>query len=555
MTRSVFSRLLWLTLVAPLGCYTGSYAEGDGETAGEDEAAPVDPQAVNSGPMPLRRLTRVEYDNTVRDLLGDDIGLGQKFSGELVGSSGFSTPGLVSTVDATALMEAAEQLSLRAATRLDALLPCDPAALGDDDCASEFITGFGRRAFRRPLDDIEYDALVELYQQARTDLGRDFAGGIEVVLQAILQSPQFLYHWQLGSAQPEASGDVVALGPHELASRLSYFLWSTMPDDALFEAADADALGSDEEIEAQVRRMLADPKAKDTLATFHRQWLDIDHLLELPKDPELFPEWDDELKVSMEAETLSFINHVILAGDGRLGTLLTASFSFINEPLARLYGVEGVTGTDIRGPVDLDPAERMGVLTHASVLAHHARAYEGSPIHRGKLIRERLLCQTLPIPPANIPPLEGVDPSLPSRERYEAHFEEEPCRTCHLLMDLTGFGFENYDTIGRYRSTDAGLPVDASGTVYGLDGEARSFEDVRELVELLAASEQVKRCVVTQWFRFAMSRKETAEEQVLLDNAYAAFEASDFDIREMLVAIAMSPAFRYRQLSEGELRR
>ena len=561
MRRSLKTALLVVVGAGP-GCHSSDMDDADvgssgtevgttdpdGEPTGEPEEEPV------AGLMPLRRLTRVEYDNTVRDLLGDTTRPAQNFPGEGEGSAGFASPGLVGSTDVKRIMEAAEALAAEALTDLPALLACSPAVDGEDTCARRFIVEVGGRAYRRPLHELEVEALLDLYDLARAELAQDFPGGLRVVLQAMLQSPQFLYRWELGETEPDRDGALVRLNGHEVASRLSYFLWSSMPDEPLFAAAAAGELDTPARVEAQARRMLADPRARDTIENFTRQWLHLENLPAAFKSPELFPGFDDALKQSMLAETLAFVDHVIRAGDGRVETLLTATYSFVDERLAGLYGVDGVVGPELRGPVELDPTQRIGLLTHASVLTLGANAYDSDPIRRGKLVRERLVsCEKLPPPPNNIPELEPPDPNKPARERYEQHSKEEPCRSCHVLTDPIGFGLQHFDAIGQYRLMEGVHPIDASGTVQGLDGANVAFDGFIELAHVLADSEAVRKCVARQLFRFGFARREALADIPSIDAAYATSVAADDNLREYIVALTTTPSFRYRMPAEGEV--
>jgi hypothetical protein len=436
-------------------------------------------------------------------------------------------------------MAAAEAISEQAVADLPALLPCDPAAIGEDACADEFIADFGRRAYRRPLTESEIAELRGVYQTAKAT---DFASGIRVVVATALQSPFFLYHVEQAD---DGQGTLAKLNGYEVASRLSYFLWSSMPDATLFDAAASGALDNGEGVVAQAERMLADPKAADTIASFHLQWLDLSDFSDLEKDPGTFPGFDEALKEAMAQETARFADFVIREGDAKLSTLLTASYSFPSGPLATLYGAEAAS--DPSAPVELDPRERSGLLTHASVLARHAHGNQTSPVARGVLVRENILCQTLPTPPENVnntPP--DPDPNLTTRERFNLHTQDPTCAACHQLIDGIGFGFENYDAIGVYRAEENDKPVDASGNIVGTDDINGKFNGVVELSKILAASESVQHCMARQWFRFAFGRIESDDDTAKLKALDDTFRETGFDIRQLIMAIVKNDAFRYR---------
>lgn len=540
------------------GCYSGLDADGrdsQGESAGEGtgggadggaEELCVDPEV---GPTDLRRLTASQYDNTVRDLLGITTSASQEFSfspDERVGPFKSNNAAPVAGLQVEQYMSAAEALAADAVLDLESLLPCDPGVVGEQACTEQLVEELGLRAYRRPLEPDEIDRLMSVYQDGR--MGADFADGIRLVVQAMLQSPFFLYHIEIGQPLPDGPADLVALDGYEVASRLSYFLWDTMPDDALFEAAASGELETAEGLSAQVDRMLADPKAADAIASFHLQWLGVDETEGLEKDASVFPGFDSALAEAMKEETARFTNWVVLEGDGRLETLLTADFTVTEDPaLLALYGATLPADHVPGDPVDLPAGERSGLLTHPSVLASHSHANQTSPIHRGVMVRQNLLCQILPPPPPdvdNVPP--DPDPDATTRERFDQHTSDPACAGCHDLIDPVGFGLENYDGIGAFRTMEGELPVDASGELLGTDVDG-PFDGGLELAQRLAQSRQVRECVARQWFRFAFGRGETSDDDCAMERLFEAFESSEYDIRALLREIVLSDAFRYRR--------
>jgi hypothetical protein len=551
--------------IACAGCYSGvaevsaegaTDGAGPGDDDGDDDGGSDDGEAAEQCASPsvgmasLRRLTRSQYDNTIRDLLGITGNPSEQLApDEKVGAFYSNATAPVSELLAEQYMRAAEELAETAIADLDALVPCDPAVDDHAACGQVFVDAFGTRAFRRPLTPEERTALLGLFELGRTEVG--FSEGIRLVVQAALQSPQFLYHLELGLPDA-AAGDVAALDNFELASRLSYFLWDSMPDDELLQAAIAGDLESPDALRAHAERMLEDPRAADAIASFHRQWLHLDGLAGLEKNPDAYPTFDPALREAMAQETTRFADWVIRSDDGRLETLLTASYSFLDGPLFGLYGVTMPAGHDPTLPVDLDPTQRAGLLTHASVLATHAHADQSSPVHRGKLVRENFLCTPLAPPPPEVdvvpPPL---DPNATTRERFDQHRSDPACAGCHDLIDPLGFGFEHYDGIGAWRATDAGKPVDASGEVLGTDDIDGPFDGAPELAQMLAESEQVRTCVAEQWFGFAFGRLPAEEDDCSMDTMAQAFAESDHDIRELLLAIVTTDSFRHRRVEEG----
>jgi hypothetical protein len=547
--KRIIQIILVLSLV-PTGC-TGLIddpsAGGDGVTRSPDSVSLCGSE-IDPGPStPLRRLTRAEYDNTVRDLLGDDTGPAQSFPADEEGG-GFDLGATVSPLQFELYMNAAEGVAERAVVeRLESLLPCDPAVVGRDACALELIDSLGTRAYRRPLSSGQRDRLLAVYDLGKTE---GFENGIRLVISAMLQSPAFLYRIEEGSALDSGDGSVVALDGYERASKLSYLLWGTMPDEELFALAATDALATPEAVAEHARRMLDDPRSREAVGRFISQWLHLD-LEGVEKDPELYPQFDDALRASMAASIEAFIDHVMWEQNGSLTELLTADYAFVDERLAAIYGIEGVTG-DALVRRDVNTAERLGLLTHPALLSVLSLPNQSSPVERGAFVRQQLFCQHLPPPPEDlvvVPP--DPDPSMSTRDRFIAHREDPACAGCHQLMDPIGFGLENYDAIGMYRlEEENGQPVDARGELFETDQDG-PFEGGTELSSRLSESEMVRRCVTEQWFRFTFGRTQSAEEECMLDDVYTAFEASDWDIREALIALTRTDAFLYRRAEES----
>jgi hypothetical protein len=517
---------------------------GAGSSSG---GAGVGPNA--AGPRPLLRLTRREYNNTVRDLLGDTTHPADEFPDDRDRAFLFRRSGLVATQDADLLRTTAEALAKTAIQTPTRVLPCD-AASGEDECAAKFIADFGKRAYRRPLSDVETTRLTALYQNARTVQKMTFDGAIETLLEGILQSPAFLYHWESPYEAPKLDGGVVQLGAYDVASRLSYFIWGTMPDEALFDAAAAGKLSAEADIAAQARRMLADDKAKDAATAFFREWLEIDQIAPLPKDAESYPDYDDELKGALVSGTEAFARNVLFDGGGKLETLLTADYTFSNQALGKVYD-NSATGTTV-SKTTLDTSQRLGLLMEPSFLTLTGSPDGSNPVKRGKAVYTKLLCGVLPPPPPNVPPAKPATAGGTTRERFAEHSQNECARGCHTLMDPLGFAFEHYDGIGRYRTTDNDQPVDSTGMI-NLDGVDQSFADAVALTKILSTSDTVRSCFSKQWFRFAVGREETDGDASSLAFIATAFATNQFDMRDLAPAIAVSRSFRYRSLAAGEV--
>ena len=544
----------YLTLAAALlaGC-TGSIG-GDGERAINDTVA----KSLCVVDTPIRRLTRFEYNRTVRDLLGDTSNPADVLppEEEVAGFNNQAAALTSSDLLIEQYMKVAEDVSARAVGNMEALIPgCDPDLDGNDACASSFIRDFGKRAFRRPLSQTEIERFKSVFDWAiaDADLGR-FEDGIEVVLQAMLQSPSFLYRPELGEGTP-IEGDVVPFTSWEMATKLSYMLWNTMPDDVLFAAAEADELRTKEQISAQATRMLEDEKARDLVRNFHTQWLQLTHLDSVTKDTGVYPAYQSSLRGLWKEEIQTFVEQVVLEGDGSLETLLTADYAFMNEQLAGFYGddvLDSVSGPEFR-QVQVDPERRAGFLTSAGLMATHANINQSSPVFRGKFVREQLMCNTLPLPPNDLviePP--QLDPTKTTKEQFEEIGANPACAGCHTLMNPIGFIFEHYDGIGQWRDQQNGKNIDATGEVVQTDDIDGDYDGAVELASALAGSTQVRECVSSQWFRFAYNRTVTAEDSCSVEQLNDVFRSSGFNIKALLVALTQTNAFLYRRAVELE---
>ena len=525
-----------------------------GESSGGSETGETPPSGCDPdvGFAPLRRLTRSQYEHAgIRDLLG--------LAAPQV--DGFPPDEKVGPFDANALApaaeltidkykSAAEELAQSAVDeKLDLILPCDPAEDGEGPCAQAFISALGRKAFRRPVTDDEANRLWDVFGYGQSVGG--FNDGVRLVVQAILQSPSFLYHVEVAGEE-----DLAQLTDFEVAARLSFFMWDSIPDDELLDAAEAGELATREQVEDQARRMLVNNRARNGIFQFHRQWLGVDAIGLLEKDAATFPEFNADVAASMEVEVELFSDYVIREDDASLETLLTADYTMVDGNLADLYGVPGIdAGQTTFELVTIDEHPRAGLLTLPAVMTVHSHQNQTSPVFRGKFVRESLMCQAMPPPPPtvdNVPP--EVDPDATAQERYAQHNENPACAVCHSQMDPVGFGFEAYDATGRHRTMDGNVAIVDEGEVIGSGEFDGPFEGAVELGELLVQSDVVRQCVADQWFRFATGRFEADEDQCSRDEIYAAFEAGDYDIGDLIVAVAVSDAMRWRRSEpqEGE---
>jgi hypothetical protein len=533
-----------LALAALLGACIGEI--GDQANAPRPEGVPAAPlcTAVDPGASPLRRLTAVEYDRSVQDLLGVDAGAvaGWPAEGGALGFDNEAANQHVTLTHATQFMTSAEGAAASVAKNLAALVPCDPAK-GEHACAQAFLEDLAGRAYRRPLANDERARLDEIYL-AGAALG-GFADGVRLAVTAILQSPHFLYRVELAAGAAEGTSGLVRLSDHEIATRLSYLLWRSTPDAELRSAADTAALSTPEQIAAQAVRMLADPRASQGLDDFHRQWLGLDALASADKDPAAYPGFDATVRASLRDGTLAFARALVLEG-GRFRDLFTATFGFASALTAPILGVMAPTSGTLER-VELPPGERAGIVTDPSWLAARSHFDQSSPVRRGVFVRERLLCQSLPQPPDDVEiMLPEPDPTLTTRERFAAHTAEPLCKSCHVLIDPLGFGFEHYDAVGRWRATENGLPIDAAGEVFQTDDMDGPFDGALALAAKLAESTDVRACYLTQWFRYAAGRAEDAEDACTLAEMDQRLSANGDALGAILLSIVTSDAFRHR---------
>ncbi len=519
----------------------------DSELVTRDEKAAPQPVA-------LRRLTHEQYNNTVRDLLGDDSHLAEQFPPEdfVNGFKNQYQTQSVSPLLAEAYSAAAEKLAQNAFRGGDTkhLIPCKAAETG---CREKFIREFGRRAFRRPLTDDEMSRYGRLFDtEARAK--KSFVAGAQIVIEVMLQSPNFLLRIE--------NGDDPKSKPYETASRLSYFLWNTMPDEPLFASARKGDLDTPAGVDREARRMLADNKSRVAVDEFIAEWMRFDRVLTTVRDRRAYPLFNPELSIAMTDETRRFMTDLIWS-NANFMQMYSAPYSFISSNLAAVYKVPAPKDDFDR--VELPAAtERAGVLGQATFLALTSKPAETSPTARGLFVREQFLCQEVPQPPpgvnTNLPPVSAAKPQT-NRDRLAVHLSNESCASCHSLIDPIGFGFEKFDAIGQRREKlhltfpqtghgadpdkDVAQPVDlelnTEGSVAGIRDSR--FTSPRELGNILAGSTQCQECVVKQLFRYATGRKDTAADRPVIREAFEVFRSSGFRFQELMVALMKATTF------------
>ena len=540
-----------LCLAVPLsGALSVAGCEGDtggsgGDGPGKEPAAVCDAEAITIGPAPLRRLSRTEYLKTVRDLIapveppGLDMIPDKKVDAfDNNETTQTATPDLVASY-----FTAAQQVGDAVSANAPALVGCSYGSAAEAQaCAEEVAVTLGRRAYRRPLTEAETATFRTFLATGAQKHGFETALGMFV--QGLLLSPGFLYRPEWGAADP-GSPEELPLAPYELASRLSFFLWQSMPDEALFAAAESGSLATPEGLKAQAERLLADPRAREAVRDFHRQWMDLDKMKEMSRDEALFPAWDNASVPPVLAEaTAKYLDHVFWDGEGTVSELFVSPKAYVNDTIAPLYGLEPPGSSELV-LVDLDPSKRAGFLTQAGPMAALAHEKYDAPISRGVFVLRRLLCADLGPPPpdvADIPPAENGEGPMTTRQRIEQSHSGGTCTGCHDLINPLGFAFGHYDAAGQYRTEESGLPIDATGSSEDLG----AFDGAVDLSGKLAESEDVRACVVKQWFRFAMGRTERKADRCALDKLESSFTEGGSTMRYLLMEIVMSDSFRYR---------
>jgi Protein of unknown function (DUF1592)/Protein of unknown function (DUF1588)/Protein of unknown function (DUF1585)/Protein of unknown function (DUF1587)/Protein of unknown function (DUF1595) len=506
------------------------------------------------GRVTLRRLNRSEYNNTIRDLVGVRFQPADDFPADDVGY-GFDNIGDVLTVPPLLLekyLAAAEKIVAEVMATPDLrkriFIVTPPAGKDDkarqerDACARKIIEDFGRHAYRRPLFPGEVERLASFVHLAESQ-GDGFDKGIELALEAMLTSPHFLFRVER-DPRPNGKGEIsLLISNFELASRLSYFLWSTMPDEELLKQAKDGTLRKN--LEAQVKRMMKDPRAHALVENFAGQWLQLRNLKNASPDPARYPAFDESLRAAMQKETELFFQ-AILKEDRSVLDFLDADFTFVNERLARHYGIPGVKGEAFQR-VKLTGGRRGGVLTQASVLTVTSNPTRTSPVKRGKWILENILGTPPPPPPANVPELsedKKIVEAASLRKRMEQHRANPNCATCHERMDPLGFGFENFDAVGAWRDRDGNFPIDPSGVLPG----GQSFKGPAELKAILTSRrDEFSRCLIEKMLTYAVGRGMEAFDKCTIDKIAESLARNNYRFSALVIEIVKSDPFEMRR--------
>ena len=537
---------------------TGSAgASGTAGPVDVGDVTSVDPQQLPDGVPANSRVLRLsyeEYDRTLKELLHLPVTETLNFPAEqsslgaYVGYADLRVNERLSTElerSATSLAERA----VGSAEAYSAVVGCDPSAAG---CRDQFIDAFGMRAFRRPLSSSEQTRYRALFDRGAelVKSGNAFRDGVQLTLQAMLQSPKLLYRIEAGDGTSDANG--ARLSGFEIATRLSFMLAGNTPDAELLVAARDGVLATADGIATQARRLVAAPGFEERALSFHERWMQLDELSAVTKDVTAFPSFSPELVSSMRAEAVRFVKAVTLEGNGTVSDLLTSRFGFVDQHLAPLYGLQGSFGADLVRVEHAPESGRLGLFTQAAFLSSHSSSSSGtSPILRGVFLLRRIACSNIPDPPPGAqmqqPATEPATPIRTTRDYFTWKTSLPACSACHALINPTGFAFEEFDGLGQWRDEDRGAPVDVSGTLR-VGTKELPFQGASELLQGLAKEPQVQACYAKNWLQFAYGRRENQADSRALGLAAKHLQAGNFSIRDLAMAFTERPAFNHLPL-------
>jgi hypothetical protein len=502
----------------------------------------------------IRRLSKVEYGNTLHDLFGVDPKIANELPDEVSGEGFLNTLSPLQSEQflgiANVVLEQILAPEDESPTEVQRRLFGETPAAGADlrAAARDVARSLARNAYRRPPSEAELDVLVRVFDLAR-DKQLEYPAALQLMLKAVLVSPQFLFITPASEVEPGRK--IVPLDAYQLASRLSYLLWATMPDAELSSLADSGKLQEPAVLKAQVKRMLQHERSRALFDGFGAQWLGLGDLESKAFDAEKFPQMTAEMRLSMYDEARLFFESIVRENQSVV-RFLDSDYTFLNGPLASLYGMgEAVTGAEMR-KVKLTDANRGGILGMAGVLATTSFPNRTSPVKRGVWVLEQVLGEHVPPPPPNVPELEKQNPqavaNLTLRQRTELHQTNATCANCHKILDPIGFGLENFDAIGRWREQDdTGGPIDAAGELPG----GKRFTSPRELKAIIAAREgDLARNLTEKILAYALCRQLEGYDEIVVDQLMETIESDDYRIQTLIAEIVTSYPFTFRRIRE-----
>jgi hypothetical protein len=509
---------------------------------------PPVPACAQAGLPPARlwRLTHTQWKNTLADAFGFTSQVAATFPADarLDGFANSADHLAVSSLLTDYYYRAAEELSAEVLRRSGDFVGCPVDQLGAGQCLDDFIRAFATKAWRRPTTNEDVGKLHNVYStaSAATDPGT----GLRMVVEAVVLSPHFLFRTELG-APGAAPGQVTALTDYELASALSYTLWDAPPDAGLLGLAAAGKLHEPTTLAGEAKRLLASSKrAPDSLDSFFQQWLQVDDLASSTKDTTLFPSYSAQVAQDLLEENRRFVNGVVFDGDHSLRTLLTASFGYVDQRTAGIYGTTGA-GADL-ARTDLDAGQRRGLLTQGAFMAAHADADSTRLVDRGRFVREEVLCLDVPPPPGDFKFMDPkITDDMTQREKLTIHAANPACAACHVLFDGIGFAMESYDPIGQFRTLDRGKKIDTSGTLPLPGRPDLQFADFVGLVDQLAKLPEPYQCFSTRYLEYATGRTSSQISDCERQPLAKAFEDSGYQVDRLILAVVSSPGFVARK--------
>ncbi|RYZ07610.1 MAG: DUF1588 domain-containing protein [Myxococcales bacterium] len=523
---------------------SGSGGTAPGPIQVDEDGRIANPPAFQAPAGMLRRLTRSQFRNAVRDIFGVEVDV-TKLDSDIgqfpaIGAAAVETSPRGVEQYQTAIEDAVDAVWSDAAKRSQ-FIGCAPGSAAADACTRSFLEKMGRRAWRRPLEAEELDQLAGVASTATTELGSGVEG-VRWATVALFTSPSFLYRPELGAAD---AGGKLRLTNYEAAGRLAFLIWNSLPDQQLLDDAASGALSTAEGLRATVNRLLdaSNGSGREAIGEFGQQYLELDRVLTQPKDAGLYPDYNAALQAGMVRDMRATWEGAAFDDKVSALSLFSTTKATVNAELAKLYGVDatGLTSSTFK-TVSL-PADgpRVGILSKAGFLSQFANQKEGSPTLRGKFIREWLMCKAVPPPPEGVAlVLPDVDPNSPTtkRQRLDAHRQSPACAGCHALMDPLGLPLENFDAVGKYRTTESGLPIDSSGEVNGVP-----VANAREMGEAMAQSKSMAACMVRRFHAYAMGHDERDVDGAVVNDLISSFEASGYQLRDLVVAAATHDAF------------
>jgi hypothetical protein len=548
-------RLQILALASVCAC-SGSTSSAPGDDGASDDddgggGGPGSQLGSDPGSVTLRRLNATEYNNTVSDLLGTSLKPADGFTFEDRYGYGFDNNASALDVDDIQLESYTTAAATLAAdllannTQKAKVFTCDP--ITGDACVKTILTGFMRRAFRRPVTDEEVARFAALVKVATAE-GDSAEAGVGLAIQAVLTSPNFLFRIEFdpeaGSTKPHS------VSSHEMASRLSYFLWSTMPDAQLFKAADDDKLKTVDQIKQQTQRMLDDPRSEALIDTFGSLWTPTRVFANHEVDTAIFKNFNDSLREAMLEETRSMLRD-LFKGEIGFSEFMNADYTYANDLLAEHYGLPKPGSSSLQ-KVSIRDTNRGGLLTQGSFLAAPSQPALTSVVKRGRYVFEKLLCGEMSEPPPDVDTTLPVSPGKTVRENFEAHEADPRCAACHKFLDPPGLVLETYDAIGGYRTMDRDLPIDAKVTFETDDGDV-TFENALQMGEYISTNAGYGKCITEAVYTFALGRGPAVSDgggdmdEGVLQTLQKNLKATNWSFVDMVSAVVSSQPFRMRR--------